>query len=449
MASNRGKLVLALGPMLAGCPIVEPIDPQESTTDCVPSLGSCPAMDDEAEEETSEGPTELEPGECVANPDPGVLGYRHQCQGTVEFSLEFDIPFIAGDANCANMEALIPDKQLCDESHAFGDEPYGQSYVASCCGPWNGMSELEDAYLSYCEIDLANQLCHTLVDRLEYHLGANHFAGYEQQAQNIIDSVKADIGGCTQQFIAHDAQGEPTALDSYFALGNDEDAWPSFRDFTIRVHIGNITGFSVPSDPAERVECSGMQGNDGYTLPKPKGNALGDSHDTLLSSAMILELAGPAVLGDLVVGSGTMASLESGCVAPWCSNATFAVDMTMGEWGIAEMELFAESGVALSNALGSYELTGVRVVLADLAVGHIDKDVDGTSYVIEPEEAYFWLVGGPLDDPAGIERLLASNSTAIMARRDSRTWSLSGFAVEYFELNGDAWLIEIPASRWE
>ncbi len=393
------------------------------------------------------GVDELQPGECVANHNPDKQGIRHQCEGTVDFSLEFDIPLIAGTENCINMQNLIPDGQLCTESHAFGSEPYELAQVINCCGPWAGDAEHEATYLTFCEADLANQLCHTLVDRLEYHLQNNHFMGFETQANNIISSVANNISQCTEQFRTNDVDPSPSRLDSKYKLPNNKSLWPSFVDFTIDVEIGEITGFTLPAEESEWLECSGMQGNDGDTFPKPQGFVSGDPYATVLASPMVAGLSGPMMFGAPISGQVGIQSHDSGCVDPWCSSATFTAAPSSGEWAIEHMRLFADSNVTLTNGTLSQDMVDVRLVLADVALGV--QESGASSYVVGAGEAFFWVVGRGADDPTSTQRFLASTSTDIVATlRSGGDWHLSSFEIEYVHHTGSVWTIAIPASDW-
>ncbi len=451
-------LTLASFGVATGC--IKPYDPpaEEGSTDCIDDLGYCGEDEvgsTDAEEGTSVGdstdetggPVALEPGECVGNYDPDVVGYRHQCEGSVDFSLEFDIPLFPGAENCIDMQNKIPDHQLCTESHTFGSEPYEQAQVANCCGPWDGNLANEDLYLTLCEADLANQLCFTLIDRLKYHLSNNHFPGFESQAQSIINSISTDIGDCTKQFRTNDVDASPSRLDSKFELGNSA-MWPAFVDFTITVKIGEITSFSIPEQPEEWLECNGIQGNDGDTFPKPQGFFGGTPYDTLLASPMTASLEGPLVLGAPVSGQAVIESLATKCSDPWCSSASFVVDASTGEWAIETMELFTASNITLTSDLGGYELADVRFTLADIAPGTLE---DASTHVVSAGEASFWIVGRAADDPTSVERFLATNSTDIVATRRPRTnvWYLSEFEIEYIHFSGGAWTITVPASTWE
>lgn len=230
-------------------------------------------------------------------------------------------------------------------------------------------------------------------------------------------------------------------------LGNDKDQWPSFVDFTITVQIGEITDFTLPANNEEWLECNGIQGNDGDTFPKPLGLVSGSPYDTILASPMTVSLAGPSILGAPVSGQAPIGSMAAGCSDPWCSTASFIVDASTGEWAIESMAMFASSNVTLANALGSYALADVRLMLADIAPGYVDID---STHVVPAGEASFWVVGRAADDPTSIERFLVSSSTDIVATRRSRTneWYLGAFEIEYVHFNGGRWTITIPASTW-
>ena len=230
--------VFALTSACLAAACVKPYEPSADGGDtaCVDDLGICVEEgEDEAGDTTGEetggtdstggdgGPEPLGSGECVGNFNPNVLGYRHQCEGSVDFSLEFDIPFILGSKNCIDMQDKIPDNQLCTESHDFGTEPYEQANVVSCCGPWDGDPDHEEPYLRFCEADLADQLCHTLVARLEHHLDWNHFAGFEVEAQNIINAISANLPGCTAEFL--DNEMERAWIESVFDFFNHQQRW--------------------------------------------------------------------------------------------------------------------------------------------------------------------------------------------------------------------------------
>ncbi len=463
-ATHHLATALALTSACLAAACVKPYEPlaDDDGPGCIDDLGECPpdGGQDEAGDATGEetggsdstggdgSPDPLGSGDCVGNFNPNVLGYRHQCEGSVDFSLEFDIPFILGSKNCIDMQDKIPDNQLCTESHGFGTEPYEQANVVSCCGPWDGDPEHEEPYIRFCEADLADQLCHTLVARLEHHLDWNHFAGFEVEAQNIINAISANLPGCTAKFLANDSDPSPARLDSFFKLGNDAAKWPSFVDFTIDVEIGEITGFSSPEDPQEWLTCTGLQGNDGEIFPKPEGLVSGTPYATLLASPTQASLAGPLILGTPVSAEANFHSVATGCSDPWCSRATFVVDVTAGEGAIDVLDLYAESNVTLRNQLGSYELAEVRIELDDVALGHFDEQ---TTLVIGAGEASFWIVGRDAHDPTSIQRFLAASATDIVATRriGSTAWYLEPFVIEYVHFDGDVWTVGIPASTWQ
>lgn len=434
----------------SGC--AKPYEPpaDEGSTDCVPVAGEvCQEDDDEVGDEAGDSTTDgvelLEPGSCIINDTPGVLGYRHQCEGSVDYTVEFDITFLTGDTNCDEVQNLAG-PPLCSESHTFGGEDYGEALVAACCGPYDDDPARDAVYLEYCELDLANQLCHTLVDRLTYHKNNNHFAGFETQAQSIINYVSSEIGACTLSFIENDVDDSPAHLDSHYTLP-DNEAWPVFRNFTITVDIGDITGFHLPTDEADWLECQGMQGNDGYPFPMDQGMLGGI--DAVLASPMKADLAGPHIFGSSVRGVASMGSRAHDCRAPWCSRAEFSLDDAGERLSLASLVLHADSDVTIANEIAAQTLVGVRIELA--AAVATRRDLEHVSiYRVAPGEASFWAIGGPDDDPAGIERFLLTNSTEIsITRVRADAWRLAGFALEYVDFEGRSWTIALPESTWE
>ena len=268
------------------------------------------------------------------------------------------------------------------------------------------------------------------------------FPTFETEAENIIEHLSKYVGDCVDALIINDTDSTPGHLDSHYTLPNS-GYWPSFKDFTIYVDIGDIDDF----DPTGAT-CHGMDASDDWIFEKPQASLGGTLYNTVLSASMTIDLDGPSIFGSPVSGSAPMCT-PTNCSANWESNAVFEVDAT--DFALQEFNLFASSNGTLRNGSGSYDLADVRVMLADAALGYVTSSpVAPDVYSIDPGDASFWLVGTDPYDPTTTEYVHALNSTSIDGAYNSGTgeWSLDAFEMEYVDYNSDVWTITVPASSW-
>lgn len=141
--------------LLAACG--ETIDPTEGGFGDVASLGG-------SDSEGTGGPApepntgELVPGVCIADPKPGVYGYKYQCGGYFMAHVGF---VYDGDPYAIYIPTL-------GQTH-FGDEPYEDAKVIACCGPADPTLDAWDqpaTVLESCMLDFRQQACISMATSL-------------------------------------------------------------------------------------------------------------------------------------------------------------------------------------------------------------------------------------------------------------------------------------------
>jgi hypothetical protein len=172
----------------------------------------------------------------------------HQCNGHFVVSMQFET--IKG--NCAKTLGK-PDE--CRELHVFGVdiESYEVPAVMACC---DAIGTPKDEVLTYCAMDLVEQICRSIPLRLEDLIKKGFVPNIvAKQAKHLLAWLEGNQQEC------YDALHQPSdtpgnLLSSTWVVNEGENkGWKALDEFTITLEKALVFSASLPEDEDDYLAC--------------------------------------------------------------------------------------------------------------------------------------------------------------------------------------------------
>lgn len=413
-----------------------PDDEQQPLADiCTKPGGSCDSGTDGGSGDTGGtegtgsdgGDPESEPG-CITEKD-GTTRVVHTCVG--EANLQLDFSTILGGC-----EDTIDDVWLCDQTIEFfpPDDPPA---VMACC---DVLPDAKDSiYLQHCSLDLAEQVCKSIVATFDIYIASGGFGAFGGAAQNLRNYVSGHQQQCWNAL--HDFDPSGATGPNMWEIPNSLQ-WPGLTEakFTLSAVVTHV---DVPPDPEDQVACEDISLNDTEVLsdqvPPP---IFGVTDRVALESTGAASLTGPEVLGGLVLAESELAS---GCTGPRCSN--MAVHTDGSTVSLRELELYPVGSVRLSNGTVHVDVENLSIRLFRTAEGVTVTDASGQQrHEFAAGDAAF-VVAGVSD--FGTDRRVMTNSSTLALTPVPGGFRTDAFELSFEQSDGGVWEVEVPASDWD
>ncbi len=430
-------LLLSIGLCAHGCSTTE----TEPACSWVVSPDECIGIDDgksDGNDEVGESGGESDSGPaCISEPD-GTTRTLHQCNGNIAGS----ISFTALGKTCAE---TLGAQSACEEIHSFGAEPYELSKVVACCDPWGPDSDI-DEYLTYCSVDMVQQICSSISTRLKKLIDDGELPATAETTA-IQKWIATNQGECYKALWGGNMADQPGEVVGSWAVPN-KLAWKTLvKDFTVTIDASAATDVKLPEDLADYIDCVDNNYNNTEIFESNTPSPPGITNTFALASAAEASLLGPFLWGGRVSGAEHLASQASGCTSPWCSNARITVASNRGTWTLEDMNLFVDGTTTLDNGELSLDVDCASIRLYGISPGVIVEEPSGAAvYEVPPGTAHFLVAGA---SSQGIGLYLLTNSSPIRARESGTGWSFDQFVLELVDGNGAAWMLRLPTTIWK
>ena len=375
----------------------------------------------------------MAPGECIfTEPQEGVYGYKHQCNGAY-------IASIGGLYNEQEFLFYIPQADI----NPFGDghEPYEQTKVMACCGEYDSeQEEYWPTYASNCMSDFRQQACRSLAAGLETRINDGTVpVAVKGKAVEIQKWIALRTTECMDALEAEDEFGAPDWLGSTWDLPNNGPWAPDVSDVYLTIYWAEIEDVYLPEEPEI---CHSLHDNDTNVFTDQSSTPLINAYPVELDEADG-DLLGPIYGAGRINGSGDFASLSTSCSDPFCSTASFSVGSS-SDFAIDSMVLYADGPLVVTNGTLAETVTDVRIELYEQALGFATC-VTSCTYTVLAGDAHFVVVGVNGGDDA---TLALPNSTNITATVSGGVWSLDPFEIEYVDDLSETWTLTVNSSEW-
>lgn len=332
----------------------------------------------------------------------------------------------------------------------YGEDSYSEPLVMACCDPFDPTmhSFCGDGYEFACVADLVQTMCISLVHRL--NAAGEDAAIGSSQIFALANWVNNNQQECFQTFLGdtgiwglpHQDTCNPIdvagMLQTTWNIPNSND-WPDLTDPFITLSSAEITDLYIPND-GTALECVGPTGfNSGVSFIEIGPEDPGEIEMVMVDGAGLL--AGPKLDGDVVVGQGSLRSLETGCGSGKCSTARFQ-DWMDGTWGLTGLWLYGASPVVVGISSGTMTLDSYNIVL--------ESSVTGVSpqhglYEIDAGRARFVVGATGVGTGASVR---ATNASEISLRETTTGWYILPFSITYLDAGGETWDLTIGPTHW-
>ncbi len=375
---------------------------------------------------------------CILAPD-GAVRAVHQCTGTLDATLSFT----AIGKTCSEHLG----SEGCVEEHVFGlgVEPYELAKVIACCDPYEPETSDIDVYIDYCSADMTQQICHTISTRIKNLIDDGQLPKTAESTA-LQTYIAENEDECYSALWAGNVTMVPGQLQSSWTVPN-KAAWAAvIQDLTVTVNSGVISDITAPELESDFIECDGIDYNNDQIFEEAAQPTPVLPLHLQLASVSRLGLTGPTIIDDPVVGLGLLASAATGCLAPFCSDASIAIDPKSSTGTIEDLNLFVDGTFTLSSGTSTFAIDRGSVRLYGVSSGRHNAGPNSSSLEFPPRSMVFTVAGA---SGAGVRLVLMSNSTSVVAKLAGGTWTLEKFSLDYIDRSGDTWLLAVPATTWK
>jgi hypothetical protein len=362
----------------------------------------------------------------------------YQCNGVIAASMSFET--LKG--NCAK---TLGNPELCKESHAFGAESHDTPAVMACC---NAEGVPESEVLTYCAVDLVEQVCRSIPLRLRSLIEKGDIKVGKDQADNLVAWLNRNQQACYDSLYSFSSPGvlRPT---KWLVNGGRNKQWPLLKNFTISLDRAIVKSATLP-DESEQIACVDNSLNDGeifepsVLLPKspgvvPKG----------LSESATAPIDGPSAPdAQRITGSARISSRASGCRGSRCSWLAISRDSVAGGLTLVDMNLYAEASVSIG--VGPVSVAVDDGALRLYGISHASQyhvNDSPSANVIDVGQAHF-VISGATAGVLGF-RWATNNQPIVIREAEDGGLVLESFSVAHIDGAGETWTVAIPPTRWD
>ncbi|MCH9688640.1 MAG: hypothetical protein K0V04_44825 [Deltaproteobacteria bacterium] len=385
--------------------------------------------------------------------DPNAAGIVHQCSAEYDAVLSFDFDPIVGGTQSISRAI---------NANTAKDSTYESPFAAACRSDINGVpgwSPGDDTCATQqhraCYSDLMQHICNiapVILRDVASDFSGNGGASIEEAAQWFIDNR----ANCYNHFWAgadqlHQDDYCTAEFDGFY----DHPDWTPGASFTIEL-AGNViaqvqnfsleartafndTGVLLPTPPATPTACLGPVDNEGEVPPVSTPGA--GAVQTVLASSTPVDVLGPPWLGEQIIGSGAFG------VASLLAYSTTGNDIVIEKWAMMHAGPGVVGTSSLSATASAFKLQQVGERMASLSgsyyriapgdgLFHLSAVVDGVSdYVVAHNSTridYYQASGGIGACPTMVPTCLVSRP----------------FTIEYTDIFGDLWEVDIGSATW-
>jgi hypothetical protein len=317
--------------------------------------------------------------------------------------------------------------------------------VMACCDPDAPPSQ--DDLVEHCAVDVIEQLCRSVPARLQNLIDDGAFPVGENQAQKLQNWLADNQQACYSKLYQPTSIPGSLAETSWLINDGKNGDWPLLNAFTITLEHSQVDAASLPEDPADYLACHDNDYNNTEVFEDEVPTTPGFGSITYLVDSPLARVTGPAILGGRVSAVGRFTSVASGCTDPWCSWLELSTDDPSGLWTLAELELFGDAPVSMTNGSASITVARVAIRLYEGGLGTVSIDRSGARvYTLRAGEAHFVISGvgpGPVYDLRW-----ASNSSPITVHDHQDGWVVDSFVIQHVDRKGESWTIVVPPTTW-
>lgn len=440
MHTNMNRVLLSIGISTLSAVAFGCTD-DELPTGKGPVCQEPPCPDEDGNDEVGDGDGDNpdvadEPRFCSTNASQGERT-TYQCNGHLTVSISFET--LKGDCG----ETLGSD-DWCTEDHEFGVmlDPYEIPAVMACC---DAEGTPEDDLLRYCAMDLVEQVCISIPERLEAMIKQADLKGVvKNQAKNLLSWLYAHRQECYDTL--HKPTDSPGIIMpvSWKVNGGDNKNWKLLKDFTITIDKAVVQSASLPENEKTYLGCSDDSLNDNEIFEERGPLMPVRGVDTYqLGDAATVPIAGPSTPdGERVWGMAEAVS-QSLCDGLRCSS--LAIGVADGVIVLEDLDIFG-SGASIDVGEMQLDVDDLALRLYGAVQARPYHGNDGfESYIIDAGAAHF-MVNGSIGALTGTRWV--SNATSIVVHESDGGWTLEGFRLEHVDGLGGAWQAAIPLTTW-
>jgi hypothetical protein len=381
-------------------------------------------------------------GACLIQPEPGIVGFRYQCEGSIVLEAVVEGPF---DESPATSEIQLR------FGHSMRGNSYAEPHVMACCPLFDpDERECEQQHEQACMLDLGEQGCRSLEPNIRDYADESYSGPGLKNAitraaiHKIADHVRDHQRDCIHAFLS-DTNIETTAPscdpDVEYDAMLEAGVWSFDPDgvvdqVTISVVDAQHDGIHPTSEAPDT--CESADDNDHVVFfqvdPRPSAR-----HLTLASGDAMLH--GPSFD---VMGIAELGSLATGCAAERCSMLALGVDRYARAASLEDLRLRLAGTAEVGVSGAGIRVDDFSVRLWDATPATVDEA--GTTVTVPPGGAWFVVSAA---SGASRSTITASNETAIVLREERGGWTSSAFSIARRLPDGDRWSLVVQPARWK
>ena len=353
----------------------------------------------------------LPTGICIQLPESGKFGYRHQCEGQVEFSF-------AG-MEVSGGEHIYFGPGVSNPGLWLAHDNYGLPLVAACCGAYDYADptpEQEQPYAVNCLADGVQQVCALVPDLIRREAAKLSDTNEQAIANSYADQIEDNQPECwTGLSGTYDPESWNSITNTSWHIG--EGIW----GYTITLELLEVTDWTADGDVTWET-CEGFFDNDPAVVPTAPFVVPG----TIAMSQATL------ATGSTMEGTGPYSS--GATVYPSAGSFTLVQEATTGAVLVTGLEL--QSGpFAVVAGTDTLVIDRSSLVLRNV----LEPTIVAGDYVVSAGDATF-TVTATFD--GGSRIVPFTNADRIHFRATSTGWEIDPFELVYDEDGVGTWSLD-------